>query len=101
MKKRFALVFLLIIGLLSQGVWAKDEKDTPTNTNRGGTTTPTPPSQNPPPPNNPYMKEKESGLYVGGDSGVFIPLGGSSNVLSVQFLSAVKVGYSLKRRFNF
>jgi hypothetical protein len=49
----------------------------------------------------PYGQERDSGFYLGGESGALIFLGNSSNVFSPAFISSIKFGYSLKRRLNF
>ncbi|MFO1520408.1 MAG: hypothetical protein U1F57_12230 [bacterium] len=45
-------------------------------------------------------QEKTSGFFVGGDSGVLVPLGKSSDIFSLHFLSGAKGGYSFKRILN-
>jgi len=96
--KKWRLLLLILIPLVFPGMLkaADDGRDTPPNTNQRG-----PSGQNTETGDVVYGTQKDSGFYVGGDSGVFAPLGGSSDVLSVQFLSAVTGGYSVKRRFNF
>ena len=45
--------------------------------------------------------KKDSGLFVGGDSGVMIFLGNSNDTFGAGFTYGAKFGYSLRRHFNF
>jgi hypothetical protein len=98
MKKTawFFLAFFFFFSSLP-AAFAKDARETPPNTNTGST----PPPSGGEGQNLGYGPERDSGIFLGGDTGAFIPLGYASHALTPQFLSSVDFGYILKRRLSF
>src|SRR5262245_41316297 len=102
MKKSAVLMLALFCLTAIPPSWAKDERETPPNTN----TKSSPPSQQHPTGgesenvNVGYGQERESGIFLGGDTGAFIPFGHASHGITPQFLSSIDFGYMFKRRLS-